>query len=233
MVLVVLWGFYCSCFQFIIPLYKLHVTVTESNYSTTAREQECISVGCVPSARYPTGSPWQRPSQTETPLTEIRPDRDSLDRDPSPRHRYPAGHKTPWQRPPLDTDPPFVVNRITDRCKTLPSHNFVCGRLIYLESSECTSWLCLLVKNVVLYLECSSHGKNGECEQNRQRIQKWSLNRQTPNSSGWKLYNLLHFWPRVYSVCCLSVWDIAVFYWRQEAVTWNMLPHVVWMCKRN
>ena len=59
-------------------------------------EQECIPVGCVPSALYrprdlPDRDPLDRdPPWTEIPLTEIPLTRDTLDRDP------------PGQRPPVD-----------------------------------------------------------------------------------------------------------------------------------
>ena len=45
--------------------------------------------------------------------------------------RPPAMHASRDTHTPLPqkAPPPPLVNRITDRCKTLPSRNFVCGRL--------------------------------------------------------------------------------------------------------
>ena len=49
-------------------------------------KQECIPVGCVPSALYRMGVPWQTPLWTETPWIENPLDRDPRGRDPlSPR----------------------------------------------------------------------------------------------------------------------------------------------------
>ena len=74
------------------------------------KQEECISVGCIPSARY----------HTEVSLTET-----PLDRDP-PRQRPPSWTETVlWTETPLDRDPP--VNRMTHLCKNITFPNFIAG----------------------------------------------------------------------------------------------------------
>ena len=81
-------------------------------------KQECIPVGCVPTAHNHMGGHPGRNPLDKDPLDRDPPDRDTpldkppLDRDP--------GQRAPWTETPLDRNP--SVNRVTDRCKniTLP-----------------------------------------------------------------------------------------------------------------
>ena len=92
-----------------------------NNYICSLKElhlkQVCIPVGCVPPACWPHlggGGRCRPPRKGGTP---------------PPREAHPLRGTTPWScdqwwmlgggRSP--------VNRMTDRCKTLPSSNFVCG----------------------------------------------------------------------------------------------------------
>ena len=100
-----------------------------------------LSRGCLHRQRSPgqralleKDPPGQRPLWTDTPWTETPQRRDPagqrvpLDSDPAPWLRPRSLTETPLpDRHPPDRDPP-TGNRITDRCKTLPSLNFVCGR---------------------------------------------------------------------------------------------------------
>ena len=112
--------------------------------------QECIPVGCVPPASVAVSSApmpyfchaYPPPPPSYTPSF-------------APHHAHPLPHMCPpcHAHPPITMHAPFAmptplhhacpihhayphlhhacpppVNRITDRCKTLPSRNFVCGR---------------------------------------------------------------------------------------------------------
>ena len=95
------------------------------NHYKTICEQECIPVGCVPTAAVagagglhqpPPGSctPWTRhPPGPCTPRTRHVPD--------------PRDHAPPWTRHPPD-QAPLPVDRMTDTCKNITFANFVCGR---------------------------------------------------------------------------------------------------------
>ena len=119
-------------------------------------KQECIPVGCIPSAHYRRGylpnrdplldkdAPRQRPPWTDIPLGQRPPGQSPPPRQtplykdtPVQRHPWtkrPPWTKTSWTETPLDRDPldrdnSLPVNRMTDRCKniTLPQTSFTGG----------------------------------------------------------------------------------------------------------
>ena len=134
------------------------------------RLQECIPVGCVPSARYcvwgglcPGVSLTETPLDRDIPWTETPMDRDCPDRDPwtetaqteTPLDRDPSWTETHWTETPQDRDsprqrPPGQRPLWTETPWTDPSSHVICGACWDRESPLWTEFLTHTCENITL-----------------------------------------------------------------------------------